>query len=784
MNISMKWLKELIPCSISPEELGALFTVHSQEVARVEALVRAKGLTIGHVLTCRPHPQADSLRVCEVDVGDTVLGIVCGAPNVAAEQRVIVARPGAVLPGGITIEHTVIRGEASAGMICSLSELGIDYKYHHEDGIHVVRESVAPGSDALEALHFDDTVIGLDLTPNRADLLSMHGVAYDVAAMLDLPLTLPHVALETAGEPAVHIRTQTPRCLSYYGRVLKSIVIKPSPQFMQARLIAAGVRPINNVVDITNYVMLETGQPLHAFDYDALDSDTIVVREAEAGETFVTLDDKERTLHAGDILITNGREAVALGGVMGGAATEVTSHTTRLLLEAAVFDAMTVGKTSRRLDLRSESSLRFERKVDPEKTRYALDRATALFIEYANAEIVGDKGYFDDTSNIEPPIVISLEKINAVLGGRYSDEHVDAILKRLHLPFTRASNTYTIDRVSRRQDLLTYQDIIEEIGRISGYDQLPNTLPSTVAQGALSLRQQLRRRIRAALTGLGLDEVVTYSLQSVDRIGRFSTLHEAPVKVADPMTDLHAALIHTPLTGLYDVATHNAARRQHDVNIFELGTCYTAEQETERLAILMSGHHHYYRWQKTPTTDFYTLKGVFEALLDTLGLPAARYEPLRHEDFHPYQTARILLEGTPIGIIGKVHPKTTADDHLGDVFVLDVDVSILLEKSPDHAPYQPLQKYPSIERDLALVCDRTLPAETVLEAIKTQGGAALVHLDVFDVYTGEHLDENQKSLGLRLLFEDPEKTLESKTVDALVDKIVAHLKVTYGMFRR
>ncbi len=784
MNISLKWLKELIPYTVTPEKLGSLFTIHSQEVDSVEKLVDAEGLVIGYVQTCQPHPHANSLSVCKVDVGDAVLNIVCGAPNVAADQTVIVALPGARLPGGLKIEKTVIRDEASAGMICSLSELGIDYKYHHEDGIHVVRDALKPGTDALAALHLDDHVLSLDLTPNRADLLSMHGVAYDVAAMLDRPLELPNVSVEATGDQAVTIKTETPRCHSYYGRVLKSIVIKPSPQFMQARLIAAGIRPINNVVDITNYVMLETGQPLHAFDYDALNSDTIVVREAQAGETFVTLDDKTRTLHAGDILITNGREPVALGGVMGGADTEVTSETTSLLLEAAVFDAITVGKTSRRLDLRSESSLRFERKVDPEKTVYALDRATALFMEYAEAELVGDKGYFDHTASTDAPITLSLEKINSVLGGNYSAEHVDSILNRLHLPFSRNHHTYDIQPVSRRQDLITYQDIIEEIGRISGYDQLPNTLPNTVAQGGLSLKQNLRRRIRQALTGLGLDEAVTYSLQQEAHIERFSFNHETPIKVADPMTDLHAALIHTPLTGLYDVAKHNAARRQYDVNIFELGTCYTQAGEVERLGLLMTGSYHPYRWQRTPQTDFYTLKGVIEALLDGLGLPAPTYQPIEHNDLHPHQAASLLLEGEQIGFLGKVHPKMTSEDHLSDVYVAEIDVETLLKMSPEHATYKPLQKYPSVERDLALVCERSLPAETVLEAIKAQGGSQLVHLDVFDVYMGEHLSDDQKSLGLRLLFENPEKTLESKTVDTLIEKIVEHLHKTYGITRR
>ncbi len=778
MKVSLNWLKDYIKIKESRETLAELMSLHSQEVEYTQQLVKAKGLVIGYTKSCKPHPDADKLSVCEVDVKTETLTIVCGAPNVAAGQHVIVAKNGAVLPGGFEIKQTTIRGVESNGMICSLDELGIEHKFHNEEGIHVIEGDVTMGDDALKALFLDDEVIALDLTPNRMDLLSMHGVAYDFAAILDRDITIPEVTIAyEKTKNSMTITTETELCESYYGSVIENLEIKPSPLWMKARLIAAGIRPINNVVDITNYVMLETGQPLHAFDYDLLDSEQIVVRTAKKGETFVTLDDKKRLLEEGDILITNGKEPVALGGVMGGAKTEVHGKTTRILLESAVFNPTQIRLTSSRLDLRSESSMRFERRVDVGRTRYALDRATELLIKYANATVRKDVAYFDHTDQSEKIIEIALERINRVLGSDYSTEHVARVLTRLRFDFKEKHGVFYVKKPTRRPDFESYQDLIEEIGRISGYDALPATLPSTVSQGELSPLQRFRRHVRQALTGLGLDEVMTYNLVSKDDVLTYvkeKTLK--PIRIKHPMSDKRNVLRLSAINGLLDVVSHNRARQADAVHVFELGKSYQKSGERELLTLAMNGPYQSRKWQETPETSFFTLKGVLEALADFLGVQGLEYEQTSLENYHPHQTAIVTLKGETLGIIGKIHPQNTKRLDLDDVYVLEFDLMKLFEVSQTEFAYETISKLPSVSRDIAIVCDKSIPVKMLMATIKKQNIEIFKSVDVFDVYEGEHVGANQKSLGLRMVFADSTRTLKTEEIDQATNKIIKALE--------
>ena len=783
MKVSINWLKEFVNVEESLTELAEQFTIKSQEVESIGPLVDAADLIVGYVVSCDPHPDAKKLSVCTVDTKDAVRTIVCGAPNVAKGQRVIVALPGATLSNGLTIEKTTIRGVASEGMICSLEELGIPHKYHNEDGIHVIEDDVEVGSDALEALALTDAVLELDLTPNRADLLSVIGVAYDYGAMTKQTVRVPEVSLHTnkSKKNPMTITTDTKNCFSYYGRVIDDLTIKPSPAWMRARLIAAGIRPINNVVDITNYVMMETGQPLHAFDYELLNSDTILVRDAHEGETFVTLDDKTRRLKAGDIVITNGKNPVALGGVMGGAETEVQSTTKSILLESAHFHPRNIRRTSHRLDLRSESSMRFERGIDPEMTRYALDRASALFVKYASATVRDGVSYFDYNEAQTTTIDVPITTLNRVLGSDFTVDFVGDILNRLHLKYVVKEGVFSIMKPSRRGDFETYQDIVEEVGRIAGYDALPHTLPKTVSQGGLSPTQQRLRTIRRTLCGLGLNEVITYSLRDSETLKEYCRdLSLTPVSVKHPMSEMRETLSLTPLNGLLDVARYNKARKQNPIHVFEIGTSYHTHGEERVLGVLMQGVYPDKKWKGQDQADFFTIKGVLEALLDAMGIESVSYERVALENYHPHQTALIKYDDKILGHIGKLHPKQASALDLDDVYLLELNLDDTMKFAKDVVRYEPLQKYPGVERDIALVVSETTSAEKIIESIKATGNDTLVSVDVFDVYSGKHLETGKKSLGLRMQFQDAAKTLKATDVDDDVERIVAVLKEEYG----
>ncbi len=782
MKVSLSWLQEYVSLEgITPDELASTLTLRSQEIEAVYPLIEADKLLIGEVLSVKKNEKADKLSVCDVNTGKKTLQIVCGAPNVKKGQKVVVALPGAKLAGGLKIEKTTLRGVESNGMICSLTELGLDYKYHHEDGIHVLADTAPVGEDAIEYLAFNDTVVELDLTPNRSDLLSMHGVAYDVAAIYDRNLKLPTPEIITANQDnAFTIETQTDKCPSYYARILDNVTIAPSPRWLQARLIAAGIRPINNVVDITNYVMLETGQPLHAFDLDKLSANRVLVREAKQGETFITLDEDKRTLEEGDVLITDGEKPIALGGVMGGLDTEVGDATVSLLLESATFDPRQIRRTSSRLDLRSESSIRFERGVDPEKTPYALDRACAFLATYAKASIRNGVRYFDHHKTEKRIIPIALEKVNNVLGAQYTKEDIKSVFDRLNFSYEEKEGRFLVEAPSRRVDIETYQDLIEEIGRLKDFNELPDTLPSTVSIGSLSAYQRFKRDIRKTLSALGLSEAITYCLREKERINDLTRENESPVELSKPLSKAHHALVLSPLTGLFDVVAYNKARKQESVHVFEIGKRYRKNEEPERLGIAMHGPFHPRHWQKTPPTNFFTLKGVVEALQKGLRLPRLSYEKATLENYHPHQSAVVKAGDTTVGHIGKVHPEYAEGYDVEDVYLAELAIDKLFEMRQKAPTYRAVSKYPGISRDLALVVDEDLAAGELQKTVERTLEDKLKESRVFDVYTGKNIEEGKKSLAIRLVFEAREETLQSKEIDCEIDRVIKALKETHN----
>ncbi len=779
MKVSLNWLKELVDVNVSIQELADKFNIHSAEVEDYYALCNATNLVVGYVTEKTPHPNADKLSVCKVDIGGEISQIVCGAPNVDAGQKVIVSLPGAILPGNFKIKKSVIRDVESNGMICSLDELGIDKKYHNEDGIHVLPSNATVGANAIEEMALNDEVMELDLTPNRADLLSMMGLAYDTAAILDteVHLNTPHVE-EIEEENQVKIKLDTPNCMSYYVRVIKDIEIKESPLYMQSRLIAAGIRPINNVVDITNYVMLETGQPLHAFDYDLVDSNVITVRMAKDNESFKTLDGKERILTKDDILITNDQKGIALGGVMGGFDTEVVDASKTILLESAVFDPYHIRKTSARLDLRSEASNRFERKVDPSRTVLALNMAAELFSKYANGKVLKGISVVDNIDKEEIKIDLSLEKINNYLGTSYSLELVKETLRRLAFDYELKGTLFTITAPSRKQDIKTYQDIIEEVGRIIGYDKLPLTLPKVVSQGKLSDYQIFRRKIKQTMTALGLNEVISYSLLNEEKVYDFVLGKANIVKVAMPMSKDRAVMALTPINGLLDAVKYNTARKNKDLFFFELGKRYEVNNEKLLLSGALTGELSNIAWQgKKEVVDFFTVKGILESLFDKLGLSHLYFEAMEdYQNLHPGQSAYIKDRTGVVGFIGKLHPKYESNNDLKDTFVFELDVLKMYQVKRPLKKVKEINKFPSIYRDIAVVVDEKVTAKQLTDVINKAGKRMLVDVNVFDLYVGENLGENKKSLAIRMEFRDNTKTLETADVEARTKEILGVIK--------
>ncbi len=786
MLLSKKWLNQYIDVSdLSGEALGDLITKNGIEVESVtnrgEGL---SGLVVGRVLSCEKHPEADKLNVTKVDIGECdPVQIVCGAPNVREGQHVIVAKVGARLPG-LKIKKAKLRGVESQGMICSLEELGFEKKQIREDeqdGIHTFRESVQVGADVLDLLDLNDEVIELGLTPNRSDCLSLYGIIHEVAAILERPYTLPTADVTSSSPSDVSIELATPNCSYYAAREVKGVTIAESPQWLKNILIAEGVRPINNIVDVTNYVMLEIGQPLHAFDAKKL-GNSIVVRQAENGEEMVTLDDVTRTLDSSMMVITDGQAPVAIAGVMGGANTEVDQSTKDIILESAYFDPASVRKTSRTLGLRSDSSARFEKGVDPERVMLALDRAAQLIVELGGGAI-HDAVRSGEVESRAREIQVSIDYINKRLGMTLDRQTIVHILERLGLA-TEGDDVLTVHIPSRRPDLELPADITEEVARLYGYDSLPSTLPASRSKGYLPAINVLRRQTRRLLQGVGLSQAITYSLMSEAHATRFGGKADQLVRLAMPMSEERSVLRTSLVPGLLEAARYNTARQQSNVALYETGRVYTEHgeplpREKERVAGVVTGLWMDHRSQGTRIpVDYFVAKGIVDTLVQTLRLDVT-YEAVSMPDMHPGRTANILMDGEVIGYVGQVHPVTSKDVYgMKEVYVFELDLLAL--RRNETLLYQDVPRYPSVSRDLALVLSREIPAGTVEQTIRQAAGPLLIDLVLFDVYTGENVGEDEKSIAFSLKFQDPSRTLQDEEVTAIYETIVEAVRATHG----
>lgn len=788
MKVKLEWLNELVELSgLEVSDIVKKLSLYSVEVEGVSKVVDASNIVVGHVLTKVKHPDSDHLNILTVDVKSEVLQIVCGASNVDVDQYVIVALVGAVLPGNFQIKKSKIRGVESFGMVCSLQELGIDKKFiatEYQDGIYYFKEPVEVGTDARLALNLHDEVIELGITPNRGDLLSLIGVAYEASAIFNRPLKpLVYEYQKSLNSSIVDVKVESEDCYSYYAQVVKNVQIKPSPMWLKSRLIAFGVRPINNVVDITNYILALFGQPLHAFDLDKL-GNKIVVRNAYENEEIITLDGNKRTLLTTDLVITDGVKPVALAGVMGGADTEVTEDTKNLVIEAACFNPIAVRKTSARLGLRSESSIRFERGVDINRIKDALDYTNFLLTELANGEVSKDYTVVGK-EKVEPiKIKITEKDVTKRLGIEISKEEIVKIIKDLNF---EVNDELEVLVPNRRPDITIKEDLIEEIGRIHGYDNLLITLPTDNMVGGLSERQKTIRKIKNVLSQAGLYETYTYSLVSDEENKLFTYNHKEniePIKLLMPLSEDRSTLRFGLIPSLIEVIKYNLLRKNENVSIFEIGKVYYKEEgfvEKTYLGGALVNTFSSTLWkQQVEKVDFFLVKGILETLFTNLGYKMDLL-PIDKEcnELHPKRSAKILVGDVNVGFIGQVHPKFCLENDLDDVYVFEIDLDKLISIPKKPFLYTQISKLPSVERDIAVVVKKNILSKDLIESIYKSDKELLTDVTVFDVYEGEKVGVDEKSIALKLVFTS-DVALTDEVINAKIKRILKDLNYKFG----
>lgn len=807
MKVSLGWLKELIDIKEDANTLAEMLTRGGIEVGSVEHLDAGfEKVVVGEISQMEKHPNADRLWVCQVNTGQEMLNIVTGAQNLQVGDKIPVALIGSTLPNGVHIKSSKLRGIASQGMLCSTEELMLDDSAGLErskGGIMILGPETSVGEQVAKVLGRQDSILDLELYPNRPDCLAMVNVAREVSSLTGQKVNLPKwaaeeeavrslTALESLGvnleQKNVQVVIDEPElCFRYAGLMVDDVQIAPSPEWMQRRLQAAGVRPINNIVDITNYCMLEMGQPLHAFDRDQI-TGAIHVRRAYPGERLVTLDNVERKLDPEMLLIADDERALALAGVMGGLESEVTTETERLLIESAHFAPVSIRRTSRRLGLRSEASNRFEKGINTHAIVATLGRVSELLIELKAGRPVG---IIDNTVKLPvlPQIRLSVSRAGAVLGYQATEEDIHFVLKRLGFNYRVEGQEFIVDIPSYRSDLQIEEDLIEEVARIIGYDKIPTTLPAGAqTQGRRTDEQEFRRRLRHLLVGLGMDEVLTYSFASSEADEKWGDKDKA-ISLLNPLREELRGMRTSLLPGLLEVVGRNVSRRNTDLNIFEIGNVYLSSerpllslpQEMMRIAgvaIGKTGRH----WL-TPQInyDFYYLKGILEEISKEFTLKltfkALEESPL----LHPGRSATVYLGQVQLGIIGEVHPGMEKELGLERVVVFEIDLAPLLENWLKVTGIKPIPRFPAVQRDLAIVASKETTAESVMRSIRKLGGELLQQVDIFDVYTGKSIPEDKKSLAFTLRYQSLERTLKDEEVNELNSRILAGIEQEFAV---
>ena len=778
MILSRNFVKDYIDLddNLNIKNIAEDMTRVGNEYDSAQKFINATNLVIGKIKTCVQHPDSDHLHICNVDVGNETLQIVCGAPNARAGIKVIVALPGAELPGDVKIKAGSIRGIESNGMMCSIAELGLDNKFLKpidKSGICELGEDAIIGEDPIKYLGWDDEIIDFELTANRGDLLSMLGMAYELGAIYDKKvknIDLSHSEIGEDINKTFSIDVKTENCKIFLAKKVENVTIKESPAFIKNRLMACGIRPINNVVDISNYVMLEFGQPLHFYDSDKL-GNNIIVRMAEKNEKLITLDEQERILDENDIVIATPKKSIGLAGVMGGLETEVEFNTKNVIIESAIFDGVRVRKTSKKI-VRSEASNRFEKGLDSERTYMAIERACKLLEQYADGKVVTGICKYDSIKKEKKEIEVEYKNINDVLGSNISKDEILKVYDRLGFDYKSQENSVIVYAPSRRLDLSIKEDLIEEVSRIYGVDNIDGKLPNTeMRSGSFD---STTRQIRDKMINLGLNETLTYVLINDQDVYKYTTDSFEKLSLMDPMTKERNTLRYSVIPSLMKTYEYNKTHYNKDISIFEIGKGFFKigdnYGEAKKIAALMTGEY-YTGLDNKANVDFYIMKGIVEELLDYLGYEN-RYSFVIPKnipnEFHPFQTAEINVNGEAVGIMGKLHPSECKDE----VYVMEINLDKLLAKRVGKMKYKEISKYPNVKKDVAFVMNKDKTSKEIETVIKKIGGNLLTNIEVFDIYTGENLNKNEKSIAYSLTFNDSKKTLTDEEINQILENII------------
>ncbi len=804
MKVSWSWLTQYVDVNLTPPDLAEALTMVGLEVASIaDRYGFLETVRVGRILEVNPHPHADRLKCCRVDIGERTVTVVCGAPNAAVGLLAPCALPGTEMPGAKTLKAESLRGVFSEGMLCSARELGLG---SDASGLMLLEEKHNVGASLNQALGLTDPVLEIELTPNRSDCLSILGIAREVAAICNRPLT-PPPAPELADGDRIHHETSVQvlapdHCPRYAARLIFDVAVGPSPQWLQDRLLSVDLKPINNVVDVTNFVMMELGQPLHAFDFDRLQGHRIVVRTAGQGDRFVTLDNKERLLTAETLMICDAHAPVAIGGVMGGLDSEIALETTRVLLESACFDPVSIRKTAKHLGLTTDAAYRFERGVDPHATVTALNRAAALIAETAGGSVV--PGHIDVHPRPAERRTIDLDvhRVNRRLGTDLDAARMKGLLEGIGFTVADgAAGHFAVGVPAFRVDVSRSEDLSEEIARRHGYDRIVTThplLPSTGRNAATDYA--LRQRLREKMAGLGFNETISYSFVHghCDRRLRLSAAdpRRRQVAIRNPLSEDQAVMRTSLLPGLLEATALNISRGNRHLKLFEVGKIFVGDgdpdrlpEETQMLAVLWTGQRQIEHWaqnrdERQSPCDFYDLKGVLEALLEGLVLEGVRFGPLAETDcgyLRPGHSAWLSIDNERVGLIGEVHPETrTAFDVQQAAFFFELRLPLLAQRMQVERICQPIPRFPAIARDMTLIVDAEVESARMTEAITSANEPLVESVMLFDQYVGQPIPEGCKSLSFRITYRSDRGTLADAQINPLHQRITEMLIQSFG----
>ena len=792
MLVSLNEIKKYMSLDgFTPEQIANGLTFAGIEVEEITTKASGTNLVIGEILECIAHPDSDHLHVLQVNLGEKygVTQIVCGAPNARKGLKVIVARVGAVLPK-IEIKKGVIRGQESNGMCCSLLELGVDAKYLSEkqvNGIEELPEDAPVGEEnVLGYLGLDDVVLNLNVLANRPDLLSVYNVIRELGAILDVSYNIPTYDVKETFKSSLSVDSATEKCSQFNGREIKGIVIKDSPAFMKAALESMGIRSINNIVDIGNYVMLMTGQPLHMYDADKLEKLSLEARNDYEGD-FVALDEKTYKILPGDIVISCNGKPMCLGGVMGSLACAVDENSKHIVIEAASFDGASIRRTSNRLGLTSESSSRFVKGTNHFQAKYVLDMATDLILKYCDGREVSDIKEYQVENYTQKVINTSVNKINNRLGTEFNFKQIKDVLNRLNFVVEGNADNFKVFVPQYRLDVTCDADISEEVIRLLGYENVKSVLPCLDVQvGALSLEQERLKNIREYLLNRGLDECITYSLVSEKEIGLFNLLNnEEPYVLLNPLTDERSHFRTHVLHSLLKVASYNIARQAKSLALFETSHVQSKTSRADHLAIVLAGSALTRGSMEKVNYDFYHMKGLVDGVMELLGIEQSRYKFERLTDhldeLHPGKSAGLYFQNKLIGVLGELHPLKVNEYDLGKnlVVVLELKLDELLSSKVSVTKMKPIARFPSMSRDLAFVVSKDIAVKDIIKTIRVTGKGIVTNAEVFDVYEGDHIESGKKSVAISITYQKEDITLTEKEVSDVEDKIKFELLKTY-----